>query len=877
MTRIFARFCPVFLLLLAVPSSAAAGGSWSDRFYLNGPDGEVSALLVHDGALYAGGEFSSIGPTFSRGIARFDGSEWSALGGGIDGNVRALVEYGADLIAAGSFQGAGDATARNIARWDGASWHPLGDGVTPSVRAVATFNGDLVAGTAGYYEGDAARVMRWDGTEWTQMGDVFVWGDIVSLAVYRGELFAACFGVLTVDSRDRYAFVWRWEGSAWAPLTTCHPIPQFEYGPDITMLQVVGDRMYAGGTNLCLDDLHGDPLGALCFWDGTGWNDLPGGWSNDWTFGSQRPEAILPYGDGVIVAGCFWGPGGNRSHSIALYDGSAWVPMPAGGLDNDPITLADPPRANAMAEYQGHVYVAGHFGRAGAVLARSIARWDGSAWGEVATGGQGIDGGVRALAYWDGRLVAGGLFIRAGGRVMNNVAVLERGRWEPLASGLNGYVSALTTYGDGIVAAGVFTEAGGLPASGIASWDGSAWRALGPGLQDGFVAALTVYNGALIAGGRFERAGEMRARFVARWDGTSWEPMGSDLDGTVLALEVHDGILYAAGDFTSHVTEWDGAHWWGVARDFGRRMSELRSTPEGLYAGDFLDLWRWEGENWSQIEVPEGTIGCLGMHKGNLICGGSFRMPGYPSQRGLIRFKDGAWTPIQGSPRNGVSSIATNELDLAVGGSFTSTGDVSAWGVALWEEVESPMAPRRFTAFRSGASVGVVCEMMDGAESLSYLLYREDPGYERALLTATPLSGRRDYAFSDSTARLGAADYWMEQVSYTGDHMAWFGPAHLPSTSELWPLRDVRAVPNPAWGPVSFSFNLPAPFRARIEVFDPSGRTVATLRSGFIGPGPCTVEWDGRGAGGRRLAAGVYWMRLQAGRELRTARFVRVR
>jgi hypothetical protein len=862
----FAWYWQVFLLLLAFPSNAPAGGSWSDRFYLNGPDGEVSALLVHDGALYAGGQFASIGSMPARRIARFDGSEWSALGSGINGNVRALAEYDGDLIAAGSFQWAGDVPAVNVARWDGASWHPLGDGLPSEALSLIVFNGDLIAGTTGH------GVMSWDGTAWSRMGGGFQ-AHVGCLAVYQGELFAGSLGWIPAGDDYRYVFVWRWNGSSWAPLSTCAAFFWTDFGPEIISLQVVNDKLYAVGTMVLDDDGHG----GLSFWDGTGWNNVPHGWTTGGYYEHAWPGVILPYDGKLLLGGSFWGTTGGTSHSMALYDGSGWSPLPGGGLQIFDLYGDSGPRVHAMAEYQGDVYVAGGFAGAGARSAASLARWDGSRWSEVVTGGQAVNGIVEALAYWDQKLVAGGFFVTAGQWTVDNIAVFDNGSWEPMDAGIDGYIRALVPYDGGVVAAGYIWSVNGVRVRGIAAWDGSEWRGLGSGLGDGDAGAVAVWEGELIAGGRFEQAGGVAARNVARWDGAAWTAMSTGLDARVDALEVHDGVPYAAGEFAGGVAKWVDGHWQGVGRDFGDSVADLQSTPHGLYVCGPGGLWRWNGQSWARVQIPQGQMTRLGIHKGNLLGAGSFTIPGLPASVGLIRLVEGAWLPVEGAPRNGINTIAVRGFDLAVGGTFRSAGDLPAWGVALRREAETPIAPLHFGARRSGASVSLSCEMMDGAESLSYLLYREDPGHERTLLTATPLSGRREYAFSDSTAPLGTADYWMEQVSYTGDHMAWFGPAHLPSTSELWPLRDVRAVPNPTWGPVSFSFNLPAPLRARIEVFDPSGRTVATLRSGFIGPGPCTVEWDGIGAGGRRLAAGVYWMRLEAGRESRTARFVRVR
>ena len=51
----------------------------------------MCALAVDgSGNVYAGGEFTVIGTVVANGIAKWDGSTWSALGTGMDGLVYAL-------------------------------------------------------------------------------------------------------------------------------------------------------------------------------------------------------------------------------------------------------------------------------------------------------------------------------------------------------------------------------------------------------------------------------------------------------------------------------------------------------------------------------------------------------------------------------------------------------------------------------------------------------------------------------------------------------------------------------------------------------------------------------------------------------------------
>ena len=60
---------------------------------------------------------------------------------------------------------------------------------------------------------------------------------------------------------------------------------------------------------------------------------------------------------------------------------------------------------------------------------------------------------------------------------------------------------------------------------------------------------------------------------------------------------------------------------------------------------------------------------------------------------------------------------------------------------------------------------------------------------------------------------------------------------------------------------------------ARLELFDVLGRRVWDWRGG-PSRGDAVIPWDGRGAGGEKLASGVYLARLSSGRDRMTARLV---
>jgi len=70
--------------------------------------------------------------------------------------------------------------------------------------------------------------------------------------------------------------------------------------------------------------------------------------------------------------------------------------------------------------------------------------------------------------------------------------------------------------------------------------------------------------------------------------------------------------------------------------------------------------------------------------------------------------------------------------------------------------------------------------------------------------------------------------------------------------------------PNPFNPTVTIHFNLARACRARIHIYDPSGRLVRTLLNMELVAGPQTIRWDGSNDLGHRVASGVYFCRLEA-------------
>src|SRR5262245_7059290 len=120
-------------ILISAPSADLYAATFSDDNWTSmggypGVNDPVYATVVDgSGNLYIAGYFTIAGDVFATNIAKWNGTNWSALGSGLQGNpgfwpdLYALAVSGNDLYAAGHFTTAGGSPATNIAKWDGSS------------------------------------------------------------------------------------------------------------------------------------------------------------------------------------------------------------------------------------------------------------------------------------------------------------------------------------------------------------------------------------------------------------------------------------------------------------------------------------------------------------------------------------------------------------------------------------------------------------------------------------------------------------------------------------------------------------------------------------------------------------------------------------
>ncbi len=120
--------------------------------------------------------------------------------------------------------------------------------------------------------------------------------------------------------------------------------------------------------------------------------------------------------------------------------------------------------------HTGHSRGGRLFTTGGGGTANRIALWNGSAWLPL---GAGFNDEVYSLSVLgSGDLVAGGLFTTAEGAISNHIARWSGAFWTPMDNGLNAvaYVQRVLSNGMTLAVGGAFTTADNLTSNRIARW-----------------------------------------------------------------------------------------------------------------------------------------------------------------------------------------------------------------------------------------------------------------------------------------------------------------------------------------------------------------------------------------------------------------------
>jgi trimeric autotransporter adhesin len=713
-------------LVLSPQAPAAAGVSGLG----NGLSGFVYAIAASGSDLYVGGFFTQVcgnatcnsGNLPMNNIARWDGSSWSPLGSGLDGTVSAIAVSGSDVYVGGDFTqvcgnlacSSGTLTVNGIARWDGSNWSALGNGLSSSVFALAVSGSDLyvgglfrdVCGNPACDSGNLRvyKIARWNGSSWSGVGYGVIYDSIDALAfvsdlamsgsdLYVGGSFKQVCGNTSCNSGNLAVNnIARWNGSSWSSVGDGVNSP-------VDAIAVSGSDVYLGGrfTQVC-----GDPacnsgiltVNLIARWNGSSWSALGNGVGVGEGVGDTVITSLAVSGNDVYVGGNFTQICGNEacdsgnlfvSH-FAQWNGGSWSALGRGLEGPDPALFVF-----ALALNGSDVYLGGTFTQAAGKTVNRILTfksWSGSGLGN------GVNGSVLALAVSGGDVYAGGAFTHvcgdptctSGNVQVNHLARWNGRSWSALGAGVDNAVYALAVSGGDVYAGGYLTQAcgnldcnsGNVTVNHIARWNGSSWSAVGGGLN-GLISALAVSGSDVYAGGGFTQvcgnpacnSGNVTVNRIARWNGSSWAVLGAGLNSAVLALAVSGSDVIAGGDFTqvcgdptctsgngnvNRVARWNGSIWSGLGNGVDGEVRALAVSGSDVYAGG----------------VFTNVCGNLSCTSGNVLV------------NHIAHWNGTAWSGLGYGVNQQVNALVVNWGEVYVAGIFTQVcGDPSCFASNL--------------------------------------------------------------------------------------------------------------------------------------------------------------------------------------------------
>jgi beta-lactamase superfamily II metal-dependent hydrolase len=354
---------------------------------------------------------------------------------------------------------------------------------------------------------------------------------------------------------------------------------------------------------------------------------------------------------------------------------------------------------------------------------------------------------------------------------------------------------------------------------------------------------------------------------------------GSITVGDVTRLAAEDAVrvsISAGVTGGKYLTDWYGS----VTLD--HPPLDLAITYDGNYTVNrtqTLWLWNWTTAAW--VQVDQASVGTTDVTRtwstgspaayvsatrevrlrvstnnrnSSFTCRGDYMAFDYDYASGTLRVPAptlyaSAATPLEAAD---APQAAGEELPLSVlrtvDAAPTAGGAELRWTVSTREHADG------FSVYRTGA---------DGT--------LEFAGPETSLEVDGDVA---TFRFLDRSFAAGTA-YWLGARACAGPE-ALIGPLVVGprlAAGATGSAISLAAAPNPASAFSALSFTLPGPTRARVDVYDASGRRVATPFEGEVPGGAHEVRWDLRGPGGR-VSPGVYFARLVTGGRTQVARLL---
>jgi len=514
------------------------GNQWEEVFSIIG--GIVHQIVWNDHLVCAGTitEFNGI-PV--QKIAIWDGTAAYGPGDGIEGTISELVVCNGMLVVGGDFTIIGQTGLSDITGWDGESWvsvdwNPAGYYVR-SILTIGTFQGHLVASGRGRFSGlvpyNYYSFIQNDEGPWTLIEGTYD-KEVHRICATGDQLFLAgpFQGVGDVASKNlirlnqNYDLVAQnpgmgttgsifsgcvYDGKLWVA-------GSFQYAGLHANSKVATYSPFAEGSVDMVSIIYGSPrplgrysnfkklissdnwiAGMLENYEGCVSPTYLAWWDTDenlWHTEESDVEAMCE------INGYLIGHTGSQIHYRA---DNSWVPYTddfSGGA------------IHCLENINGLLVAGGSFESINGQPVNHLAYYNGSWHGY----GSGPAGQVQCLAWSDDTIYA------AHKSPSNQVSRYQDGQWTDMGGAFDGDIFCLAVYEDHLFAGGRFQSVDGVQTANLAWWSGESWMPYGSGVRGATnyttrIDDLVEYDGKLYMMGKFLFAGNRAADNIAYLEG----------------------------------------------------------------------------------------------------------------------------------------------------------------------------------------------------------------------------------------------------------------------------------------------------------------------------------------------------------------------
>ena len=628
--------------------------------------GSVRAVVSDGrGGWFIGGEFDGIQGRRREAVAHVfaDGSMDDSWDGRINGvgnfaRVWSLERVGDVLFVGGDFDSAGGVACRGLAAVDTRTGSlayvaPSTNGIvyamTSQGRTLYIGGGFQRVGADAHYNLASIDVATGAVNDWNP----HVYGSVSSLALRAGALYVAGgFNAIDESSRNGLAALDAKSGTVlpWAP----------EPHGGVRSLAIAGNTVFACGS---FDSIGGQARRNLAA------VDAKTGLATTWEAPSRYDNFFALFADGAhLFVGSSVRSLGKQGIQVLELDARTGVEWASVVLCGGSVF--------ALSSQGGRLFVGGGFSSAGRIVSRrNLAAFDLDT-GEVTPWAPEPDAYVLSISLASGRVIVGGLFSEIAGSARAGLAALDAqtGIALPFAWDVNAPVAQLLSNGSTVYAGGPFTRVGGQERSHLAALDaatgeieafapaiggsisslalsqnvlylGGSFSSAGGSPRDGLaavdvvggqvfdwapasrgvVSTIAIDGSAAYVGGRLESLqGETRYG-VGAVDATTaallpWAPMITRFNDmpVVTGLAIHDGIVFACGDFRAY-TDLFRNGFAGFDATTGELRPEIPSTfgigtslllhKDRLYVGGhFESIGNWPCGNVARIDLSQRSV-----------------------------------------------------------------------------------------------------------------------------------------------------------------------------------------------------------------------------------------------------------------------------